>query len=101
MDKIKKGLAIFAFFFKIGCFTFGGGWAILAQMEQEFVNKRQVITKAELLEMEVKQLMGVSIDDTDATEDPDDFTAKSGLLWENEDETLKWPQQKSSIWDEQ
>lgn len=57
--------------------------------------------KAELLEMEVKQLMGVSIDDTDATEDPDDFTAKSGLLWENEDETLKWPQQKSSIWDEQ
>ena len=51
MDKLKKGLSIFAFFFKIGCFTFGGGWAILAQMEQEFVNKRQVITKDELLEM--------------------------------------------------
>jgi chromate transporter len=51
MEKLKKGLTIFAFFFKIGCFTFGGGWAILAQMEQEFVNKRQVITKAELLEM--------------------------------------------------
>jgi hypothetical protein len=50
MEKLKKGLTIFAFFFKIGCFTFGGGWAILAQMEQEFVNKRQVITKAELLE---------------------------------------------------
>ena len=33
MDRIKKGLSIFAFFFKIGCFTFGGGWAILAQME--------------------------------------------------------------------
>ena len=32
MDRIKKGLSIFAFFFKIGCFTFGGGWAILAQM---------------------------------------------------------------------
>ena len=40
-----------AFFFKIGCFTFGGGWAILAQMEQEFVDKRQIITKSELLEM--------------------------------------------------
>ena len=51
MDNIKKGLSIFAFFFKIGCFTFGGGWAILAQMEQEFVNKRQIITKDELLEM--------------------------------------------------
>ena len=51
MDRIKKGLSIFAFFFKIGCFTFGGGWAILAQMEQEFVNKRQIITKSELLEM--------------------------------------------------
>ena len=51
MDWIKKGLSIFAFFFKIGCFTFGGGWAILAQMEQEFVDKRQIITKSELLEM--------------------------------------------------
>ena len=51
MDQIKKGLSIFAFFFKIGCFTFGGGWAILAQMEQEFVDKRQIITKSELLEM--------------------------------------------------
>lgn len=51
MDNFKKGLSIFAFFFKIGCFTFGGGWAILAQMEQEFVIKRQVITKDELLEM--------------------------------------------------
>ena len=51
MDNIRKGLSIFAFFFKIGCFTFGGGWAIPAQMEQEFVNKRQIITKDELLEM--------------------------------------------------
>lgn len=42
---------LFAFFFKIGCFTFGGGWSILAQMEQEFVDKRHWITKNELLEM--------------------------------------------------
>ncbi len=48
---LKKGLVLFLFFFKIGCFTFGGGWAILAQMEQEFVTKRQWITKEELLEM--------------------------------------------------
>jgi len=51
IDKLKKGFLLFLFFFKIGCFTFGGGWAILAQMEQEFVDKRQWITKAELLEM--------------------------------------------------
>ncbi len=48
---MKTGIILFAFFFKIGCFTFGGGWSILAQMEQEFVNKRQWITKDELLEM--------------------------------------------------
>lgn len=50
-EKIKNGLMLFAFFFKIGCFTFGGGWSILAQMEQEFVDRRQWITKDELLEM--------------------------------------------------
>lgn len=50
-ENIKTGLQLFGFFFKIGCFTFGGGWSILAQMEQEFVNKRQWITKEELLDM--------------------------------------------------
>lgn len=48
---IKTGLQLFLFFFKIGCFTFGGGWSILAQMEQEFVDKRKWITKEELLDM--------------------------------------------------
>lgn len=50
-DRVKKGLELFAFFFKIGCFTFGGGWSILAQMEQEFVDKRKWLTKSELLDM--------------------------------------------------
>ena len=40
-ERIKNGLMLFAFFFKIGCFTFGGGWSILAQMEQEFVDKQK------------------------------------------------------------
>ena len=66
MDKehlLKKGLSLFLFFFKIGCFTFGGGWAILAQMEQEFVDKRQLITKQELLEMVAvgKSMPGIMI----------------------------------------
>lgn len=50
-DNIKKGLMLFCFFFKIGCFTFGGGWSILAQMEQEFVIKKKLITKEELLDL--------------------------------------------------
>lgn len=60
---IKDGLILFLFFFKIGCFTFGGGWAILAQMEQEFVDRRQVITKKELLEMVAvgKSMPGIMI----------------------------------------
>ena len=27
-ERIKNGLMLFAFFFKIGCFTFGGGQVI-------------------------------------------------------------------------
>ncbi|MDO5350173.1 MAG: chromate transporter [Lachnospiraceae bacterium] len=49
--QIKQGIQLFLFFAKIGCFTFGGGWSILAQMEQEFVDKRKMITKEELLDI--------------------------------------------------
>lgn len=49
----KRGLALYLFtkFFYFGCFTFGGGWGIVAQMEKEFVNKTRAITKEELLDM--------------------------------------------------
>ena len=50
-ERLKKGLMLFAQFVKIGCFTFGGGWGILAQMEQEFINKRKMITKSDLLDL--------------------------------------------------
>lgn len=50
-ETVKKGWMLFLFFAKIGCFTFGGGWSILAQMEQEFVDKKQLITKEELLDI--------------------------------------------------
>ena len=42
---------LFLYFIKIGCFTFGGGWSILAQIEQEFVDKKKLITKNELVEL--------------------------------------------------
>ena len=50
-SRIKRCIMLFFFFFKIGFFTFGGGWGILAQMEQEFIDKRKLITKNDLLEM--------------------------------------------------
>ena len=60
---LKQGCMLFAFFFKIGCFTFGGGWSILAQMEREFVDKKKAITKEGLLEMAAvgKSLPGIMI----------------------------------------
>lgn len=59
----KKGIEIFFFFFKIGCFTFGGGWSILVQMEQEFVDKREWITKEELMDLTAmgRSLPGIMI----------------------------------------
>lgn len=50
-SRLKRCFTIFFFFFKIGFFTFGGGWGILAQMEQEFIDKRHLMTKNDLLEM--------------------------------------------------
>lgn len=65
MDKehIKKACALFRFFFQTGCFTFGGGWSILAQMEREFVEKEKLITKEELVELAAvgKSLPGIMI----------------------------------------
>ena len=60
---LKKSLNLFLFFFKIGCFTFGGGWSIIAQMEEEFIKKRNLITKEELLDMTSvgKSLPGIMI----------------------------------------
>lgn len=62
-QNIKNGLMLFIFFFKIGCFTFGGGWSILAQMEQEFVNHRKLMTKEELLDLTAvgKSVPGIMI----------------------------------------
>lgn len=62
-EHIKKACALFRFFFRTGCFTFGGGWSILAQMEREFVEKEKRITKEELVELAAvgKSLPGIMI----------------------------------------
>ena len=48
---MKKTLSLFLAFFKIGAFTFGGGYAMIALLENEFVEKKKWITKNEFLDM--------------------------------------------------
>ena len=38
-------------FIRFGCFTFGGGWSIVAQMQQLYVEKKKVITSQELMDL--------------------------------------------------
>ena len=46
-------LTLFATFFRIGVFTFGGGYAMISIIEDICVNKRKWITHEELLQMTV------------------------------------------------
>ena len=39
------------FYLRIGLFTFGGGWSIVAQMKREFVDRKGVITEEELTDL--------------------------------------------------
>ena len=51
---MKKGKLIFTLFYtmlKIGLFTFGGGYGMIALLENEFVSKRKWLTKDEFLDM--------------------------------------------------
>ncbi len=53
-EKMKKGkliLELFLTLFKIGLFTFGGGYAMLALLESELVSKKKWIEKEEFLDM--------------------------------------------------
>ena len=44
-------LKLFATFFKIGAFTFGGGWAMISIIEREIVDKHKWIDKTEFLDL--------------------------------------------------
>ena len=49
----KRGLLLqlFATFFKIGAFTFGGGWAMISIMERELVDKRGWLAREDFLDL--------------------------------------------------
>ena len=42
---------LFAAFFKIGAFTFGGGWAMISIIEKEVVTKNRWVEKEEFLDL--------------------------------------------------
>ena len=47
---MKILLQLFRTFFNIGAFTFGGGWAMVALMEKELVDKKCWIDREEFLD---------------------------------------------------
>lgn len=65
-EKLKRALGLYAYFFKIGWFTFGGGWSIIAQMQTDFVEKKKIIDDQELLDITsvAKSLPGIMICNT-------------------------------------
>ena len=48
---MSKTGELFGTFFKIGAFTFGGGYAMVALLEHEFVEEKRWLTREEFLDM--------------------------------------------------
>ena len=51
MRKIKDYLSLFLTMMKIGLFTFAGGYAMIAMLENEFVEKKKWLDKDEFLDI--------------------------------------------------
>ena len=51
MKKSKECLSLFLAMLKIGAFTFGGGYAMIALLENEFVEKKKWLEKDEFLDV--------------------------------------------------
>lgn len=50
-QEVKSLGTLFFTFFKIGLFTFGGGYAMIALLEEEFIQRRKWLGKDEFLDM--------------------------------------------------
>ena len=50
-ENLKKCLKLYGQFLTFGSFTFGGGWSIVAQMKDLYVDKEKSITDEELLDI--------------------------------------------------
>ena len=51
MKTAKEYLSLFISMLKIGLFTFGGGYAMIALLENEFVSKKKWLEKDEFLDV--------------------------------------------------
>ena len=50
-QEVKSLETLFFTFFKIGLFSFGGGYAMIALLEEEFIQRRKWLDKDEFLDM--------------------------------------------------
>ena len=50
-NRLLKSLSLFITFFKIGLFTFGGGYAMISLMQEELVEKKKWLTQDDFFEM--------------------------------------------------
>ena len=75
---IKMALLLFWEFIKLGAFTFGSGWSIIAQMEQEFVDKRHWVEQSDLLELiAADPAFRMTEEELAKTMDPSKYTGRS------------------------
>lgn len=51
MMNLKKSLELFWIFFKIGLFTFGGGYAMIPQIKEIVIEKKKWMTEDEMLDV--------------------------------------------------
>ncbi|MDE5944041.1 MAG: chromate transporter [Rikenella sp.] len=47
----RQLLTLFASFFKIGCFTFGGGYAMIPIIQKEMIDKRRWVASEEFIDL--------------------------------------------------
>lgn len=66
MKRLKQCWPLFRQFFIFGCFTFGGGWSIVAQMKKTYVEQQHILTDEDLLDMTSvgRSLPGIMIANT-------------------------------------
>lgn len=50
-ERLRESWQLFLIFFKIGAFTFGGGYAMIPLIEYETTEKRQLIEKEEIMDI--------------------------------------------------
>ena len=51
LDKLKQCAVLYWQFLKFGSFTFGGGWSIVAQMRELYVEREKSLSNEDLLDM--------------------------------------------------